>query len=147
MKSKIQGLGCILILLGIIAAIGYFGYNWTQDQMDAVPEATIAPEPTPTLVPRSTSTIVPTITPEPTKTSLPQPTSTIAPAPVEYLDAVVIASWSLKVFENPNYDSLITAWLTEGTELTVTACNGNWAFVGVGWVNSEWLDPDYCEVK
>lgn len=131
MKSKIQGLGCILILLGIIAAIGYFGYNWIQDQLEDVPEVTTAPEPTLTILPEPTSTITPTNT----------------PAPSEYLEAVVIASWSLKVFENPNYDSLITAWLTEGTELTVTACNGEWAFVGVGWVNSDWLDPDHCEVK
>ena len=137
MKSKIQGLGCIVILLGILGVIGYFGYHWIQDQVEAVPEITTEPEPTALIMTETVTAIV-------TET-----VTTNTPASIENLDAVVVVypSWSLKVFENPNHDSLITAWLLEGSDVTVTACNGTWAYVGVGWVNSEWLEPDYCEVE
>lgn len=132
MKNKLA-FGCILVLVAVVCAISYFGYSWVVDQQ---------PEPVPTVtttnVPRNTSTNGSQI--------LPKNTPLVTEAAREEGEAVVMPQ-SLSVWKETNYDGYPVAWLYLGAEVLVGRCEGVWAYVGIGWVKSKWLDPNYCEVK
>ena len=87
-------------------------------------------------------TNAPTVTRTPVQKS-PEPKYTVEFTP-ERQTAQIIASWSVSVWENPDYEGYPVAWVYTGAEITVSGCEGEWAYIGIGWVKSEWLEPDYC---
>lgn len=80
-----------------------------------------------------------------TPTASKLPVIELPATPTQKVMAIVIAARALNIRACGNLDCHILDVLDAGEEISIDFCDGDWAYMGRGWVKASYISPNPCK--